>query len=133
MKKAAFSVLVCLLVLCFSQAKAQTHYTSNHPHHHLSTGVASIIYDPFGTGQIQEEAYLSVGDHPGCTVVRTSIFVTIETANDHWIMLDISGSSDQLGGSVNYNWNDEPYWISYGWEVEYSDGTWESETTDVYY
>ena len=132
MKKAVFSVLFCLLVLCFSQAKAQTQYISNHPHHHLLPGVASIIYDPFGTGVIQEEVSLGVGDHPNCTVIRTSVFVTIETANDHWVMLDLSGTSD-LAGSVTYNWHDEPYWISYGWEIEYSDGTWESETIDVYY
>jgi hypothetical protein len=133
MKKTAFSVLVCLLVLCFSQAKAQTVYTSNHPHHHLSTGLASIIYDPFGTGQIQEEVYLSLNSHPECTVVSVNVYATIETANDHWMMLDVYGTGDALGGTANYNWNDEPYWIHYGWEVLYSDGTWESEYTDVYY
>jgi hypothetical protein len=137
MKKTAISILACLFTFCFTNADAQiTHtYVSNHPHHHLSQGVASIIYDPFGTGKIQEEVYMDVSnsDHPECTIVRTSIYVTIETANDHWTMLDISGTSNALAGSVTYNMNDEPYWISYDWEVEYSDGTWESEVLDYYY
>lgn len=133
MKKTAFSILACLLSLCFAKAKAQTHYSSTHAHRHLWTGVGSIIYDPHGTGQIQEQPYLSVADHPNCTIVKTSIYVTIESANNNWVALDITGSSDQLSGTVNYNWFDEIYWISYGWEVEYSDGTLETETHDVYY
>ena len=136
MKKAAFSILACLFTLCFTYADAQiTHtYNSNHPHHHLSQGVASIIYDPLGTGQIQEEVYMDVynSDHPECTIVKTVMYVTIETANDHWTMLDISGTG-ALAGSITYNMNDEPYWIHYGWEVEYSDGTWEVEGLDYYY
>jgi hypothetical protein len=132
MKKAAFSILACLFTLCFANADAQSHYSSNHPHHHLTTGVASIIYDPFGTGEIQEEVYLSLGSHPECTVVSTNVWATIETANDHWMMLDVYGTGD-LGGTAYYNWNDEPYWIHYGWEVQYADGTWESEGFDVYY
>jgi hypothetical protein len=51
------------------------------------------------------------------------VYATIETANDHWMMLDVYGTGDSLGGTAYYNWNDEPYWIHYGWEVQYADGT----------
>jgi len=137
MKKAAFSVLVCLFAFCFTKIDAQITTTKSrtHAHEHMTTGVASVIYDPWGTGRIQEDVYLSVNlaDHPGLSIVSTSIYVTLETANDHYVLLDITGTSDFLAHGIEYNMNDEPYWLSYGWEVIYSDGTFESVTTDYYF
>jgi hypothetical protein len=137
MKKAAFSVLVCLLACCFTKLNAQqitTNYGSNHPHRHLTSGVASILYDPHGTGRVVEDVSMSVNlDDPGIYIVSSSLSVSIETANDHWEMANLSGSSAFYAKTIEYNWNDEPYWIHYDFEVEYSDGTWEFETIDYYF
>jgi hypothetical protein len=136
MKKAAFSVLVCLIACCFTKLNAQitTTYGSTHPHRHLTSGVASIVYDPFGTGRIVEDVSMSINlNDPGVYIVSSSMSVSIETANDHWVMADESGTSPFYARMIEYNWKDEPYWIHYDFEVEYSDGTWEFETIDYYF
>lgn len=137
MKKSAFSVFVGLLCLLATKASAQAnyYYNSNHPHQHLSVGIGSVVYDPWGPGGIEEDVYLSVNldGHTECSIVSTHLSVTIETATDHWTMVDITGSGPTLAHGIKYSMNDDPYWLHYDWEVEYSDGTFESYGMDYYY
>lgn len=137
MKKTAFFVLVCLLACSFNELNAQriTHdYGSTHPHRHLTSGVASVIFDPFGTGRVVEDVYMNVDlNDPGVYIVSSSMSVSIETANDHYELTNMSGNSAFYAHGIEYNYKDDPYWIHYDFEVEYSDGTWEFETMDYWF
>lgn len=137
MKKAAFSVLVCLFVLFASQAKAQTHYPqsySTHPHEHLSYSIDTVLNDP-ATGRVVLEVSMTVDltGHPECVIDYTYMYVGYETWDDHWILVDEYGTSTTYTRTIEYNVNDDPYWLSYGWGVGYSDNTDESFGLDVYW
>ena len=130
MKKAAFSVLVCVLTFFATQVKAQ-----QHPHQHMTYSIDTLLNDPNGTGRVVLEVTMTVdlSGHPECIINNSSMYIAFETWDDHWIMVDENGTSTTITRTIEYNVNDDPYWLFYGFSVEYADGTYEEEDLNIYF
>ena len=134
MKKAAFSVLVCLLVLLASKAKAQVYSWNNHGHDHLSYSIDTLVNDPV-TGRVVLQVSMTVdlAGHPECIIKNSGMYIGYETWDDHWVLVDDYGTSATYTHTIEYNLNDNPYWLMYSFYVIYEDDTEEGYTVDVYF
>src|SRR5687768_9299929 len=125
MKKAAFSVLVCVFTFLSTQVKAQAHSYGDHQHEHLPYSIDTVLNDPYGTGRVVLEVTMTVdlAGYPECTIANSSMGISFETWDDHWVLVDENGTAATYTRTIEYNVNDNPYWLFYGFEVWYTDGT----------
>jgi hypothetical protein len=135
MKKTILSLLVvACLCIATTKVQAQWQYYSNHPHQHLTASIETVLDDRNGTGRIVQNVsmHVDLASHPGLSIVHSWMGIGYESWDDHW-RVDSDGTSAYYFRQIEYNWNDPPYWLSCGFTVEYSDGTYEEWGYDHYF